>query len=341
MIDHAPGPAARGVEIREVTRDEGELRLDRWFRRHYPDLGHGRLEKLLRTGQVRVDGARAKAGLRLAPGQRVRVPPPGRTAPPSAAARKQPPPPRPEEAQALRARVLYRDADVIAIDKPAGLAVQGGTGTRHHLDAMLDALRFEAGERPRLVHRLDRDTSGVLLLARNVRAAARLGAAFRDRRPRKPYWALVVGLPPADAGRIALPLAKTGGAAGERMAADAEGKAAITHYAVIETAGARAAWLALQPGTGRTHQIRVHMAHVGHPVIGDPVYASGFATKTLALPEPLKGIVTSLPRQALHAAQLGFKHPHSGEELCFSAPLPADMALLEKTLIPFSNKPVL
>jgi len=307
-----------GVEIREVTRDEGEMRLDRWFRRHYPDLGHGRLEKLLRTGQVRVDGARAKAGLRLAPGQRVRVPPLGASLPAPARKRPPPSPASPEEAEALRARVLYRDADVIAIDKPAGLAVQGGTGTRRHLDAMLDALRFEAEERPRLVHRLDRDTSGVLLLARNVRAAARLGAAFRGRRLRKLYWALVVGVPPADSGRIALPLAKTGGGvAGERMAADAGGKAAITHYAVIETAGARAAWLALQPGTGRTHQIRVHCAALGTPIQGDGKY--GGAGAFLAG----EGIA---PRLHLHARAIELPAPPGGgRPLRVVAPLPPHM----------------
>ncbi len=295
------------------------MRLDRWFRRHFPELGHGRLEKLLRTGQVRVDGARAKAGLRLTPGQRVRVPPLGAAASPPAPARKRPPPPpSPEEAEALRARVLYRDADIIAIDKPAGLAVQGGTGTRRHLDAMLDALRFGAADRPRLVHRLDRDTSGVLLLARNARAAARLGAAFRGRRLRKLYWALVVGLPPADSGRIALPLAKTGGgAAGERMAADAEGRQAITHYAVIETAGRRAAWLALQPGTGRTHQIRVHCAALGTPIQGDGKYGGAGAF--------LKGEGIA-PRLHLHARAIEIPDPSGkGRPLRLEAPLPPHM----------------
>jgi len=305
-----------GVEIREVAPDEAEMRLDRWFRRHYPGLGHGRLEKLLRTGQIRVDGGRAKAGLRLAPGQRVRVPPLGVSAPLSSIARKQPPPPpSPEEAEALRARVLHRDADVIAIDKPAGLAVQGGTGTRRHLDAMLDALRFEAAERPRLVHRLDRDTSGVLLLARNARAAARLGAAFRSRRLRKLYWALVVGLPPADAGEIALALAKRKDAGGERAQAGEEGKAAFTRYAVIETAGRRAAWLALQPGTGRTHQIRVHCAALGTPIQGDGKYGGAAAF--------LKGEGIAR-RLHLHARAIEIP-AEAGGPLRIVAPLPAHM----------------
>ncbi|MBX6320274.1 MAG: RluA family pseudouridine synthase, partial [Rhodospirillaceae bacterium] len=205
------------VQIIEVAPEEAALRLDRWFKRRFPQLDHGRLERLLRTGQVRVDGRRAAAGLRLEAGQKVRVPPLGEAEP---AARPAPRPPAADERMlaALRRAVLYRDEEVLAIDKPPGLAVQGGTETPVHLDLMLDGLRFGAAERPRLVHRLDKDTSGVLLLARTARAAAWLAEAFRRKEARKVYWAVTVGVPHPPRGRIDLPLGKLLGRKGERVA---------------------------------------------------------------------------------------------------------------------------
>jgi 23S rRNA pseudouridine955/2504/2580 synthase len=262
------------VQTIAVGADEGDLRLDRWFKRHYPELSHGRLEKLLRTGQVRVDGRRAQSNLRLEAGQQIRVPPLGDA------------PVRPQvarltvsddEARALQAAVLYKDEDVLAINKPPGLAVQGGTGLNRHLDGMLDALRFDAAERPRLVHRLDRDTSGVLLLARHAQAAAELAAAFRRKDCRKIYWAIVVGVPKPERGRIELALAKLPGRAGERMEPDEAGKPAVTEYRVIDRAGRQAAWLELAPLTGRTHQLRAHCAALGTPILGDAKYAGAGA----------------------------------------------------------------
>src|SRR5579863_7324062 len=193
------------VETVTVRPEDGAGRLDRWFRRHYPALNHGQLEKLLRTGQVRVDGKRARAGDPVMPGQAIRVPPlPERPVPaPGAAPRV-----RPQDVALLRDAVLYRDDWAVVVNKPAGLAVQGGTNTERHVDALLDGLRFDASERPRLVHRLDRDTSGVLLIARNAAAAAFFARAFRDKRTRKVYWAAVVGLPGLPRGRIDLALAK-------------------------------------------------------------------------------------------------------------------------------------
>jgi len=264
------------VQTIAVTVDEADLRLDRWFKRRFPELGHGRLEKLLRTGQVRVEGRRARSNTRLEPGQRVRVPPLGdaKTAPPG----RRPTPEIPErDIRALRAAVLYKDDDVLAINKPAGLAVQGGTGLDRHLDAMLDALQFDATERPRLVHRLDRDTSGVLLLARNVRAAAELAQAFRRKDCRKVYWAVVAGVPKPVSGRIDLALSKLPGRAGERMAPDEEGKEAVTEYRVLDHAGKQAAWLELRPLTGRTHQLRAHCAAMGTPILGDRKYGGDAA----------------------------------------------------------------
>ena len=302
------------VDHRRIDASEAELRLDRWFKRHYPDLGHGRLEKLLRTGQVRIDGRRAKAGERLEVGQEIRIPPLGDAPSP----RKKAPRPRVSEADAkeLRARVLYQDDDIIAIDKPAGLAVQGGSKTTRHLDAMLDALAAKGDERPRLVHRLDRDTSGVLVLARNVSAAARLGKLFRGREVSKLYWALVVGDPEAEEGRIDLALAKRPGPRGERMAGDADGQAAVTDFKVIERVGRQAAWLALRPLTGRTHQLRVHCAAIGTPIMGDGKYGGAGAY--------LAGVGFS-KQLHLHARALSLPRRRGGE-IRLTAPLPAHMA---------------
>jgi 23S rRNA pseudouridine955/2504/2580 synthase len=317
-IDIEDGTAARDEPGRSepiaVAGDEDGLRLDRWFKRRWPGVAHGLLERLLRTGQVRVDGRRAKAGERLAVGQHVRVPPivhasvtdrpPRRSRPPDAG-----------EAADLRARVLHRDAHVIVIDKPAGLAVQGGSKTDRHLDGMLDALAFE-GERPRLVHRLDKDTSGVLLLARSANAAALLTRAFRDGRVDKLYWAVVIGAPALQQGRIDQPLAKRFGVAGERVGADEEGLRAVTEYRVVERAGRRAAWLALHPRTGRTHQLRAHCAVLGTPILGDGKYGGGAAAFLEG-----EGIGERLH---LHARSLRFPHPGGGE-LQVTAPLPAHL----------------
>jgi 23S rRNA pseudouridine955/2504/2580 synthase len=305
-----------GVANLVVASDEAELRLDRWFHRHFPELTHGRLEKLLRTGQVRVDGRRARAADRLIAGQTVRVPPLG-AAP---ATRPAPMPIRAlgdRDAEELRHRVLHRDAEVIALDKPAGLAVQGGTGTTHHLDAMLDALRFDAAERPRLVHRLDRDTSGVLLLARSARAAAWLGEAFKSRETEKVYWAATVGAPRPREGKIDLPIAKQAGAGGERMRVDQDdGKSAVTHYRVVDHAARRAAWVELRPLTGRTHQLRVHMAALGTPILGDGKYGGQQAML----------VGDGLSRKLhLHARAIAVPCP-SGRILRVTAPLPAHMA---------------
>lgn len=302
-----------GVAIVEIAADEAELRLDRWFRRHYPALGHGRLEKLLRTGQVRIDGKRASAGDRLEAGQKIRIPPLGDlSAPPPPTA---PRPPRQSDIDTLLATILYRDDDVIALNKPSGLAVQGGTGTAHHIDAMLDALRFEAPDRPRLVHRLDKDTSGVLLLARSAASAARLAAAFRQKTTRKTYWAAVAGVPKPHRGRIDLPLAKLAGQRGERVSGDNEGKNAVTYYTMVEHAGTKAAFLALLPVTGRTHQLRVHCEAIGTPILGDGKYGGAKAL--------LAGVPS--PRQLhLHARSIEMPHPRGGT-LSVTAPLPPHM----------------
>jgi 23S rRNA pseudouridine955/2504/2580 synthase len=316
------------VQALTVTPEEAELRLDRWFRQHYPELGHGRLEKLLRTGQVRVDGKRAKSGTRLAAGQVVRVPP---LKPPESgsAVKRTAPAADPRDLEALRASVLYRDEAVIAIDKPAGLAVQGGSGQHRHIDAMLDGLRFGRDERPRLVHRLDKDTGGVLLLARTAAAARKLTAAFKGKAAQKVYWALVVGAPPEPRGIIDLPLAKAGGLGAEKMAtvADgaADGKSAQTLYQVVQTrkvAGAAVTWLVLMPLTGRTHQLRAHCALLGAPILYDGKYGG-----RTAFPEGLASDgKTGIPRRLmLLAREIAVPHPEHETTLRVEAPPPAHM----------------
>lgn len=313
-----------GVQTVSVQPEDAGLRLDHWFKRHFPGLTHGRLEKLLRTGQVRVDGKRAKSGERLEAWSAIRVPPLGSdTAVPRPA--PAPRPVDPVEAERLQRRVLYRDDWVLAIDKPAGLAVQGGTKQATHLDGMLDALRFDAAERPRLVHRLDQDTSGVLLLARSREAAQRLTEAFRDKTARKTYWALVVRTPHPPHGRIDLALSKGMGKGGEKVRPkedDDGGRDAVTLYRTVDTASRRVAWLELRPLTGRTHQLRAHCAFLATPIVGDGKYGGADAFLTG------EGIERQLH---LHARAVVMPHPERGF-LRIVAPLPTHMARAWKAL---------
>jgi 23S rRNA pseudouridine955/2504/2580 synthase len=309
----------KGGEGKIVTVGEadGTLRLDRWFRRHYPSLAHGRLEKLLRTGQIRVDGKKAKSGDRVSPGMAIRVPPPAMlTAEPTLF--PEPARARPQDEALLRDFVIHRDELAIVINKPPGLAVQGGSNTTRHVDGLLDGLRFGHAERPRLVHRLDKDTSGVLLIARTAAAAAFFTRAFRNKTTRKIYWAIVAGRPKLLQGRIDLALAKgqaAGGAKGrERVRPDDDGKDAITYYTVVDSAGDRASWLALLPLTGRTHQLRAHCAAIGAPILGDGKYGGAAAH----LP------VGAVHRLHLHARSLAIPHP-AGGTLSVTAPLPPHM----------------
>ena len=316
MSDESIEPAKPhgGARSVAVAPADGDIRLDRWFKRHFPTLTHGHLQKLLRTGQVRLDGKRAQASDRVQAGQTVRVPPLGNLM--QARTTASIAPPRPEEAKALQDAVLYRDSDLIALNKPAGLAVQGGTGVDRHLDALLDALRFDALERPRLVHRLDRDTSGVLVLARSARAAAELAAAFRAKTTRKIYWAIVVGMPKPREGKIDLPLAKLQGRLGERVMPDEDdGKPAVTRYQVVSHAGDKLTWLGLMPITGRTHQLRAHCVALGTPILGDGKYG-GKGSRPEGVPAPRK--------LHLHARVLILPRP-DGSVLRLTAPLPEHM----------------
>lgn len=298
-----------GVENHTVSDDEAGMRLDRWFKTRFPALGHGQLQKMLRKGQVRLDGRRVKANERVEVGQSIRVPPISDASPEKKPLSKQKPHHvSDDDREMIQNAVIYRDDSVIVLNKPPGLAVQGGSGTKRHLDGMLDVLASRKGDRPRLVHRLDKDTSGVLILAATAKAARFLTAAFRDKEVRKLYWALVNGVPKPLMGRIDLPLAKstvgnrTSGR--EQMMPDIDdGKKALTHYAVQEHAGRVVSWVAMEPLTGRTHQLRVHMAEIGIPIIGDGKYGG-----ELAYPS-IEGISRSLH---LHAVAARFPHPGGG-----------------------------
>jgi 23S rRNA pseudouridine955/2504/2580 synthase len=299
-------------ETKTVDGKDGSLRLDRWFKRHYPGLGHSLLEKLLRTGRIRVDGKRARSGDRVKPGQAIRIPPLVEAPPSRRPAHR----PQPADEAMLAAAILHRDEAVIVLNKPSGLAVQGGTATERHLDGLLEGLRFGSDERPRLVHRLDKETSGILVIARSAIAASFLTRAFREKTTRKTYWGIVVGLPKPRQGRIDLALAKTPGRGGERVRPDhEEGRHAITYYRVIESAGTRASWLALMPVTGRTHQLRAHCAAIGTPILGDAKYGAAAAH--------LAG-VPGARRLHLHARGLSIPHPLGGS-LEVAAPLPPHM----------------
>ena len=253
------------------------MRLDRWFKQHYPGLGFGRLQKLLRTGQVRVDGGRAKAETRIAAGQSIRVPPVGvdaagtaPTAPLSPGTLR-----NTGDAEALRAMLLYEDEWTYVLNKPAGLATQGGSGVVRHVDGMLEAWRNRKGEKPRLVHRLDRDTSGALVVARSRSSAQALTRAFRKRETRKIYWALLKGVPGAE-GRLSNWLVKEQTPDGDRMRVVPHGTEgsdhAVTRWRLLDQSGQRLSWVRFEPETGRTHQLRVHALEMGHPIIGDPKY---------------------------------------------------------------------
>jgi 23S rRNA pseudouridine955/2504/2580 synthase len=315
------------AELVTVTEDEAEIRLDRWFRRHFPGLPQSAIQKLCRGGQVRVDGHRADAATRLTAGQAVRIPP----LPLSSSPALKPG----AEIDASLARdlhdwVLYRDEHLLVLNKPPGLPVQGGPGITRHLDAWLDALRFGSEHRPRLVHRLDRDTSGVLVLARTPGTAAKLAAAFRGRSVDKVYWAVTARRPIPPEGRIDLPLKRITGADGRRTIAaerdDKDAAHAITDYRTLDHAGQKLAWLELRPLTGRTHQLRVHCVAVGAPILGDVTYARPDQNNAFS------AIVSGLSEKLhLHAQALRLPHP-AGGTLLAEADLPPHMAETFRTL---------
>ncbi len=294
-----------------VGYDDEGTRLDRWFKRHLPQVGFATISRWARTGQVRVDGRRAKPEDRLSAGQVVRVPPGGETQDRAPRARV---PLTEEELEQADAMLLHRDRAAIVINKPPGLATQGGTGTTMHVDRLLDAYAPD-GPRPRLVHRLDKDTSGVLLTAATPGSAAFFSKRFSGRSAKKIYWALVVGVPDIAQGMIDLPIGKQPGTGGEKMMPDEEGQPAKTRYRVVDRAGNRAAWVELEPLTGRTHQLRVHLAAIGHPIVGDGKYGGQLAFLTGSISRKMH----------LHARRLIIDHP-DGAPLDVTASLPEHFA---------------
>ncbi|QDP19813.1 RluA family pseudouridine synthase [Sphingomonas xanthus] len=266
-----------------VGEDDDGIRLDRWFKRHLPDVSFNLVSRWARTGQLRLDGKRATPGDRLETGQTLRVPPaePAPAEGPGAKPKRIVEPLTEDEQSFVRDMVMARGRDYFVLNKPPGLATQGGTKTNQHLDRLLDGLADDDGQRPKLVHRLDKDTSGVLLVARTARAAGHFSKAFAGRTARKVYWAIIVGVPSLEEGTIDAPLAKQPGTGGEKMQVDEEnGLPAKTRYRLIDRAGNRAAWVELQPLTGRTHQLRAHMAAIGHPIVGDAKYGGADAFLT-------------------------------------------------------------
>ncbi|MEE9389567.1 MAG: RluA family pseudouridine synthase [Paracoccaceae bacterium] len=313
-----------------VGPDESEQRLDRWFRRHFPQVGQGRVEKLCRKGDIRVNGGRVKASTRVVPGQDIRIPPMPDSPAPVHETRTM----SADDVRLIQETVLFRDDHLIVINKPSGLASQGGSGQTRHVDGLAEALKFGLVEKPRLVHRLDKDTSGILVLARTQRMATALTAAFRHRETRKIYWAAVAGVPLPRMGTIKFGLIKaSGGKSGnekmrcvhpDELGTTTGAKRATTDYAVLSKLGNRAAWVALAPITGRTHQLRAHMAEIGHPVIGDGKYGgSGQENLGDGWGAQLGGDHSK--RLHLHARSLRFEHPANRSVMSFTAPLPEHM----------------
>lgn len=321
------------IKTLTVSADEGESRLDRWMKRRFPQVTQGTVEKLCRTGQIRVDGARAKANTRVAPGMAIRVPPLPKSDAPAPDRAKVPE----SDARMIQAAVIWKDDHIIALNKPPGLPSQGGSGQgAHHVDALAEALKFGLADKPSLVHRLDKDTSGVLLLARSTKIARRLSEAFRARTTRKIYWAAVAGVPSPRMGTIRYGLVKAPGhgrgGEGEKMLCVHPGqidategaKRATTDYAVVEALGGRAAWVALVPITGRTHQLRAHMAEIGHPVVGDGKYGGpGQENLGSGWGSQLGGEISR--KLHLHARSISFEHPVTGKPVTITADLPEHM----------------
>jgi 23S rRNA pseudouridine955/2504/2580 synthase len=336
----AAGDPTGSVQTLSVTEDEAGMRLDRWFKRRFPTLPLSHLNKIVRTGQVRVAGKRADTSTRLETGQEIRVPPMKLEAPAAPAVKR--PAAIESDVRAIRDMILFEDKHLMVLNKPYGLAVQGGSGTTHHIDGMLMSMANEKGERPVLVHRLDRDTSGVLLIAKTRKMAADLGEIFRSRQARKIYWAVVEGVPRPPQGRISLFLAKGTGMGDERAAkrpgdrrdpekmriakhGEEDAQHSVTFYATVDKVAPRLAWLSLKPITGRTHQLRAHCEAIDTPIIGDPKYGGNRAVNDPRLTDPLRNSPSGVERKLhLVARRLVLPHPRGGT-LDVTAPLPPHM----------------
>jgi 23S rRNA pseudouridine955/2504/2580 synthase len=315
----ASATLASGVQTLTVEPDEAGMRIDRFLTARFPLLPFTRVQSIVRKGELRVDGKRAKPNDRLEPGMSVRVPPLRLDQPterPRNAGREQ------DDAEFIRSLILYEDADMMILNKPFGLAVQGGSGTVRHVDGLLAALTGPDGQKPRLVHRLDKDTAGCLIVAKTRLAAATLAKSFRSRAARKIYWALTAGVPRVRQGRVSTYLAKeepTDADARMRVAkhGDEGASHALTYYAMVDQAAQKLSWLSFKPVTGRTHQLRAHAAHIGHPIVGDPKY---FSVENWELPGGIQN------RLHLLARRIVIPHPRTGKPVDVSAPLPPHMA---------------
>ncbi|WP_245416268.1 RluA family pseudouridine synthase [Microvirga sp. 17 mud 1-3] len=308
---------ATGVQTLVVEPDEADMRVDRFLVARFPQLAFTHIQRIVRKGELRVDGKRAQPNDRLLAGQKVRIPPLKLDQPKLVArstARDQ------SDRDFLKSITLYEDKDVLIINKPMGLAVQGGSGTTRHVDGLLDSMRDAEGQKPRLVHRLDKDTAGCLVIAKTRFAASTMAKSFRSRTTRKIYWALVAGVPRVRQGRISTYLAKEGEEGDARMRVAKHGDEgashALTYYAVVDTAAHKLAWLSLKPVTGRTHQLRAHAAHIGHPIVGDPKY---FDIENWELPGGIQNKLHLLARRIVIA------HPRTGKPIDVTAPLPPHM----------------
>ncbi|WP_454627176.1 RluA family pseudouridine synthase [Bradyrhizobium cenepequi] len=309
-------PLPTKVQTVAVTADEDNMRVDRFLEARFPGLSFSHIQRIVRKGELRVDGKRADSKDRLQEGQSVRIPPLRLDTPKAPGALSEA---QSKTLAALKEMTLFEDADVLVLNKPAGLAVQGGSGTTRHIDQMLEVMRDAKGQKPRLVHRIDKETSGCLLVAKTRFAATHLTGAFRSRSARKIYWALVAGVPKPKQGRISTYLAKEESDDDTIMRIAAHGDEgashAVTYYAVVETAAQKLAWVSLKPVTGRTHQLRAHMAHIGHAIVGDPKY---FNRENWELPGGLQN------RLHLLARRIVIPHPRGGV-IDVSAPLPPHM----------------
>lgn len=309
-----------GVAKIAVIADENDMRLDRWFKEHYPDVTFGMLQKLLRKGHIRLDGKRAKSNTRVATDQIVRVPPLNLET--RIYAKKPEGELHQEDIYYMQNMVLHMDDDIIVLNKPSGLAVQGGSNTKRHIDGMLNALKYDLTEKPKLVHRLDKDTSGLLIIARTRVAAQKLTKAFQTKTTEKYYWAVVKSAPKLREGKINMPLLKQGKKGHEKVIAaptgedaHADAKSAITLFATVSTVPALASFMVLRPITGRTHQLRVHMAEMGNVIIGDGKYGGTEAH--------IGGEISR--KLHLHARHLKIPHPSTGEIFEITAPIESHM----------------
>jgi 23S rRNA pseudouridine955/2504/2580 synthase len=311
-----PPPLPTKVQTVVVTADENNMRVDRFLEARFPSLSFSHIQRIVRKGELRVNGKRADSKDRLEEGQNVRIPPLKLDAPKVAGSLSEA---ATKTLQALKDMILYEDADVMVLNKPAGLAVQGGSGTTRHVDQMLEVMRDAKGQKPRLVHRLDKETAGCLLVAKTRFAATALTGSFRHRSARKIYWALVAGVPKPKQGRISTYLAKDESEDDSIMRIAAHGDEgashAVTYYAVVETSAQKLAWVSLKPVTGRTHQLRAHMAHIDHAIVGDPKY---FNKENWQLPGGLQ------KRLHLLARRIVIPHPRGGF-IDATAPLPPHM----------------